>query len=80
MMSRTNYPQSPIQHIITQQPNIEDTYEQFIEQLPFFPKYTYFHLDPNRSAYTLKPTFNTTYVHNIFKNYSQKWTQNNDSP
>ena len=30
--SRSNYPQSPIQHIITQQPNIEDTYEQIIEQ------------------------------------------------
>ena len=45
--SRSNYPQSPIQHIITQQPNKEDTYEQFIEQLTFFPKYTYFHSDPN---------------------------------
>ena len=30
--SRSNYPQSPIQHIITQQPSIEDTYEQSIEQ------------------------------------------------
>ena len=30
--SRPNYPQSPIQHIITQQSNIEDTYEQIIEQ------------------------------------------------
>ena len=29
---RPNYLQSPIQHIITQQPNIEDTYEQIIEQ------------------------------------------------
>ena len=29
---RSNYPQSPIQHIITQQPNIDDTYEQIIEQ------------------------------------------------
>ena len=30
--SRSNYPQSPIQHILIQQPNIEDTYEQIIEQ------------------------------------------------
>ena len=30
--SRPNYPQSPIQYIITQQSNIEDTYEQIIEQ------------------------------------------------
>ena len=30
--SRPNNPQSPIQHIITQQPNIEDTYEQIIEK------------------------------------------------
>ena len=30
--SRPTYPQSPIQHIITQQPNIEDIYEQIIEQ------------------------------------------------
>ena len=30
--SRSNYQQSPIQHIITQQPNIEDTYEKIIEQ------------------------------------------------
>ena len=29
---RSNYPQSPIQHIITQQPNIDDIYEQIIEQ------------------------------------------------
>ena len=34
----------------------------------------------NRSAYTLNPTFNTTYVQNNFKNYSQKWTQYNDNP
>ena len=31
---RSNYPQSPIQHIITQKPRIEYTYEQNIEQ-PF---------------------------------------------
>ena len=30
--SRSNYPQSPIQHKITQQPNSEDTCEQIIEQ------------------------------------------------
>ena len=30
--SRFSYPQSPIQHILTQQPSIEDTYEQVIEQ------------------------------------------------
>ena len=30
--SRSNYPRSPIQHITTQQPNIEDTYEPIIEQ------------------------------------------------
>ena len=30
--SRSNYPQSPIQHIITQEPNIDDTYEQTIAQ------------------------------------------------
>ena len=30
--SRSNYPQSPIQYIITQQPNIDDTYKQIIEQ------------------------------------------------
>ena len=30
--SRSNYPQSPIQQIITQQPNMDDTYEQIIEQ------------------------------------------------
>ena len=30
--SRSNYPQSPIQHITTQQPNIEDKYKQIIEQ------------------------------------------------
>ena len=30
--SRHNYPQSPIQHMITQQPNIDDTYEQILEQ------------------------------------------------
>ena len=30
--SRSNYPQSPIQHIITQQPKIEDTYEQIKEK------------------------------------------------
>ena len=30
--SRSNYPQSPIQHILTRQPNIDDTYEQIIEQ------------------------------------------------
>ena len=30
--SRSNYPQSPIQHIKTQHPNIENTYEQIIEQ------------------------------------------------
>ena len=30
--SRLNYPQSPIQHLITQQSNIDDTYEQIIEQ------------------------------------------------
>ena len=34
----------------------------------------------NRSAYTLNPTFNTTYVHNNFANYSQKWKQYNDEP
>ena len=33
MSSRPNYPQSPIQHLITQQSNIEDTYEQIVEQL-----------------------------------------------
>ena len=33
----------------------------------------------NRSAYTLNLTFNITYVHNIFKNYSQKWTLYNDN-
>ena len=31
--SRSNYPQSPIQHMITQQPHIDDTYKQIIEQL-----------------------------------------------
>ena len=30
--SRSNCPQSPIQHIITQQPNIDDTYQHIIEQ------------------------------------------------
>ena len=30
--SRSNYPQSPIQHIVTQQPNIDDTYEPIIKQ------------------------------------------------
>ena len=30
--SRSNYPQSPIQHIITKQPNIDDTYEKIREQ------------------------------------------------
>ena len=30
--SRSNYPQSPIQHIITQQFLIEDTFEQIIEK------------------------------------------------
>ena len=30
--SRSNYQQSPIQHKITQQSSIEDTYEQIIEQ------------------------------------------------
>ena len=30
--SRSNYQQSPIQHIITQQPDIEDTCEQIVEQ------------------------------------------------
>ena len=30
--SRSNYPQSPIQHIVTQQPNIDDTYEPNIKQ------------------------------------------------
>ena len=30
--SRSNYPRNPIQYIITQQPNIEDTYEQIKEQ------------------------------------------------
>ena len=30
--SRPNYPQSPIQPIITQKPNIEDIYEKNIEQ------------------------------------------------
>ena len=30
--SRSNYPQSPIQHKIAQQPNSEDTCEQIIEQ------------------------------------------------
>ena len=28
----SNYPQSPVQDILTQQPSIEDTYEQNIEQ------------------------------------------------
>ena len=32
MSSRPNYPQSPTQHIITQQSNIDDTYEQKTEQ------------------------------------------------
>ena len=55
--SRPNYPQSPIQHIKTQQLNTEDTYEQFIEQLTFFPKYTYFYSDPNdeNSNYVNEP-------------------------
>ena len=30
--SSSNYPQSPIRHIITQQPNMDDTHEQIIEQ------------------------------------------------
>ena len=30
--SRSSYPHSPIQHIITQQPNIDDTYKKLIEQ------------------------------------------------
>ena len=30
--SKSNYPQSPIQHILTQQSNVEDTHEQIIEQ------------------------------------------------
>ena len=30
--SKSNYPQSPIQHIITQQPSIEDPHKQTIEQ------------------------------------------------
>ena len=32
LTSRSNYPQRPIQHIITQQPIIDDTYEKSIEQ------------------------------------------------
>ena len=32
IISRSIYPQSSIQHIITQQTNIEDTYEQILEQ------------------------------------------------
>ena len=34
----------------------------------------------NRSAYTLNPTFNNTYVPKNFKNYSQKWTKHNNNP
>ena len=30
--SRQNYPQSPIQHIVTQQSHIDDTYEQIVER------------------------------------------------
>ena len=32
MTSRANYPQNPFQHIISQLPNIEDTYQQIVEQ------------------------------------------------
>ena len=38
-----NYPQSPIQHITTQQPNIDDIYEQLIEE----PHTTNFHSQNN---------------------------------
>ena len=38
--SRSNYPLSQIQQIITKQPNIDDTYEQFIEQ-PHTTKFRY---------------------------------------
>ena len=31
-LSKQNFQQSPIRHIITKQPNIDDTYEQIIEQ------------------------------------------------
>ena len=43
IISRSNYPESPIQHIITQQPSIEDTYEQIIGQ----PHTTNFHSQNN---------------------------------
>ena len=35
--SRSNYPQSPIQHIITQQPKIEDTFNQIVEHPHHIP-------------------------------------------
>ena len=50
--SRSNYPQSPIQHIITQQPNMEDTYNQSIEQ----PHITNFH-SQNSQVGSLHPSF-----------------------
>ena len=55
--SRSNYPQSQIQQIITQQPSIEDTYEKIIEK----PHTTNFcsqnnHLFSPRGAANLDPS------------------------
>ena len=57
-LSRSKYPQSPKQHIITQQPNIEDTYEQIIEQ----PHTTNFRSQNN---YILSPRWAAKLDHSI---------------
>ena len=62
-------------HTLHLRNHLKSFHQEALELLPAIQISIY-----NRSAYTLNPTFNTTYVHNNFKNYSQKWTQYNDNP
>ena len=74
--SRSNYPQSPNQHIITQQPSIEDRFEQIIEQPHttnfrsqnhhlFEPRWAV-KLDPSIDQFPTQPTSRTIFPSSHF--------------